>query len=286
MPVQRVRQGLEQFATFLSRAKAARMKKPRRKWAFDPACLDGEGDTNAGSATSGPCARQALIDRQKADQRAIFRPDRTCFGRGSDSCRCASDGTDCQSAPFWWIVDVVGRARYSADAVGPKVKPVPPWEFGKQEIKMTDSRIRCSTVLTIAYGIAMLASNQAIAQTPLGPTQSQNKKIRIKSANEKKKADAAAKRAEAGGVTNNARTQNLSSTKKSKKSKGYKPPWVLWREAHPAEAEIEIQQAAAQMRGNEKRLGGIGFTSPPPSSAPKRQNRENPDGTTAAGGAP
>ena len=142
---------------------------------------------------------------------------------------------------------------------------------------MTRSRVRCLTVLTIAFGIAMLASNQAIAQTPLGPTPSQNKKMRIKAANDKKKADATAKKAEAGGVTHDARTKNLSSAKKSKKSKGYKPPWVLWREAHPEEASIEIQQAAAQMRENEKRLGRIGFTNPPPTEAQKeieRQNRE------------
>jgi hypothetical protein len=171
---------------------------------------------------------------------------------------------------------------------------------------MTNSRIRCFTVLTIAFGIAMLASNQAIAQRA-----SQNK-MRIKAANQKKKADAAAKKAKAGGVTDDARTKKNNrlavggqpignakedehpknpppSAKKSKKptkSKGYKPPWVLWREAHPEEAEIEIQQAAAQMRENEKRLGRIGFTNSPPSSAPKRQNRENSDGTTAAGGAP
>jgi hypothetical protein len=38
-----------------------------------------------------------------------------------------------------------------------------------------------------------------------------------------------------------------------------KPGWVLWREAHPEEASLEIQKAAAQMRGNEERLGRIQF---------------------------
>jgi hypothetical protein len=47
---------------------------------------------------------------------------------------------------------------------------------------------------------------------------------------------------------------------------GYKPPWELWREAHPAEAELEIQKAAAQTRDNQKRLDGIQFTTPPPAT--------------------
>jgi hypothetical protein len=60
------------------------------------------------------------------------------------------------------------------------------------ETKMTDRRFRCLTVFTIAFGMAMLASNQAIPQSAL------EKKMRIKAANEKKKADAAAKKAKAG----------------------------------------------------------------------------------------
>ena len=57
---------------------------------------------------------------------------------------------------------------------------------------MTDRRICCLTVFTIALGMAMLASNQAIPQSAA------EKKLRIKAANEKKKADAAAKKAKAG----------------------------------------------------------------------------------------
>jgi hypothetical protein len=64
------------------------------------------------------------------------------------------------------------------------------WETG--ESKMTDIRIRCFTVLTIALGMATLASNQAIPQSAV------EKKMRTKAANEKKKADAAAKKAKAG----------------------------------------------------------------------------------------
>ena len=45
---------------------------------------------------------------------------------------------------------------------------------------------------------------------------------------------------------------------------GYKPPWVLWREAHPAEAELEIQKAGAQTRKSQNRLNGTQFTTPPP----------------------
>jgi hypothetical protein len=60
------------------------------------------------------------------------------------------------------------------------------------ETKMTDSRLRCLTVLTIALGIAMLAPNRAISQLAA------EKKAQIKAANEKKKqADAAAKKAKA-----------------------------------------------------------------------------------------
>jgi len=52
--------------------------------------------------------------------------------------------------------------------------------------------------------------------------------------------------------------------KNARVSEGYKPPWVLWREAHPAEAELEMQKAAAQTRENQKRLDNIQFTTPPP----------------------
>jgi hypothetical protein len=51
------------------------------------------------------------------------------------------------------------------------------------DTKMTDRRICCLTVCTIAFGMAMLASNQAIPQSAT------DKKMRIKAANEKRKTD-------------------------------------------------------------------------------------------------
>ncbi len=57
-----------------------------------------------------------------------------------------------------------------------------------RETKMTDRRIRCLTVFTIAFGMAMSACEPASAQSAA------EKRARIKAANEKKKADAAAKK--------------------------------------------------------------------------------------------
>ena len=54
-----------------------------------------------------------------------------------------------------------------------------------------------------------------------------------------------------------------------------KPAWVLWREAHPAEAVEEIAKAAAQMRENQKRLDGIQFTTPEPTETQKAMQRQN-----------
>jgi hypothetical protein len=58
-----------------------------------------------------------------------------------------------------------------------------------EETKMTDRRIRCITVLTFGFGISILASNQAF------PESAAEKNLRIQATNERKKADAAAKKA-------------------------------------------------------------------------------------------